>query len=1237
MYAKQAAPITSGAISLCTASAAEHDMRCEAPSAAAASEVFASSSQALQGSTTESRLTQVSVRGLLSQATDLNASKLSATSAPLTKVSTGSRNHSKRAARSALAASSISSSNSPACAVSCITPLSENSLPTPRDEVCTKISKATYSGDPVLYVANKVMVPFGLDDKRVEKLSRLYPSTLFESMSLALFDYPHWYTAAARSVLLTHMAVEYAGAICLGVKYVPGMCPRGLHYVHESHRAPHCASLFSDGARNNCQTMRNGACTSSDRTVVSLDFLGRQSINDIARIVAVFKRYVAFSLVAPDVAGEFFNGDLTYTRLDLGRVRYTIRGRHNLERFDEDDNLRFVDGATYGSGGIVFTVQIYRTNSCYMRFEFDRIADGETISAPYLVQITDWPLGRVYEYPTGDLILVDQMQIDQLGLVTPFRIRLEPVPLDRTIRNSIVSKATTDRWDDKVEKYLQLLIRDNKLSLNPNQATVLRLYLAYLVTLQSQTYSLLAPKVRLPTQLDLPKALAEQRAGLEVFWSRWGSFVNDYLRPIAAVIGVRTYVDSTGTFNCGWLNTGDEANVEVAAASTTDTTGWFTVAPKKYPYGIDLCVTTTSVHSRNLLSDGELYSYESPSAPCGYKMTSGVVIDMPIDYTKLRPGAEVIEFDSVEPKLIPLSVMVGIGFGPAPRVHHPGHHNQGIALIHRAFAAPVCECKFCNDAGLPPMVHDTPQTTRRIDELVDSLGAVLLENLARFLGLFQPVDPAHLNLGYKVVDLPQLQPCDEGIWLKNFPSSVAKKLVAAREMNAKDTETKAFIKLEHLFVPDEEGMNAVDKKKARLIQAGTPAYNMLVGPWISSVAAFFRVVWNINFPIYITGGAESSEVEGDFHAMAMTEPGSTQRYDLVEGDYSSFDSTQSAAWRQLCFSIYAKLGVPPNVIRVMQSKIVKSGTTRAGWKYKCEGTMGSGEPDTLLSNCIVNAVAALYAISRQYFPGDTEVESFRKILTRLPPTGVPLDEILIAHQELVGQAPVSLYVPDESPPGYMAIIDSGYTRVSNPISKRIGVWTPIHEFYIRVCGDDNLTYLRKDLANFYNASRHHLTIRDLGLINNLVQRGSQSEICSTLFYPYSSGFLLGPKIGKLAVKLGFISKPVGANVGLRRALYEKVYCLSLDVSFIPILSNLCDKMLQLCRDYASVDARPHAYKVHLESRGLRPDQAVMAFLCRRYDCSPNDIDSLCLEIDSITELPYDLHHPLICKIIRTDN
>jgi hypothetical protein len=199
-------------------------------------------------------------------------------------------------------------------------------------------------------------------------------------------------------------------------------------------------------------------------------------------------------------------------------------------------------------------------------------------------------------------------------------------------------------------------------------------------------------------------------------------------------------------------------------------------------------------------------------------------------------------------------------------------------------------------------------------------------------------------------------------WNRRFPP--AKRLAHTKAYEADSsmpfdtrasTRIKAFVKLEKRL---DANMLTYEEGRPRFIMGGEDSFNVIVGPWCYSLGNKLSKVWSADFGVYFTGGSNAENIGEWFSQLGHNNP----EYHDADADFKSFDSTQ---YMELCrfeIELDVRLGLPQDVGNFMISAISHKGATAHKVVFFVYDGRGSGRPNTMSGNSIVNGTTKIFAV-----------------------------------------------------------------------------------------------------------------------------------------------------------------------------------------------------------------------------------------------------------------------------------
>lgn len=178
------------------------------------------------------------------------------------------------------------------------------------------------------------------------------------------------------------------------------------------------------------------------------------------------------------------------------------------------------------------------------------------------------------------------------------------------------------------------------------------------------------------------------------------------------------------------------------------------------------------------------------------------------------------------------------------------------------------------------------------------------------------------------------RPMDFDTWVARFRPARQLQLRAAR-LCPLQTTVEFFQKIEQLD----------EAKQPRAIQARVDAFKAHLGPWIAA----FELQCRERLPIFIKG------LDPQQKAAKIEEL--SQMSDLaLEIDFSRFDRSLNAELLRNTEHVVYKHCLPPAVARAMTLQLRNYVKTRNNAAYLVDGTRMSGDVNTSIGNCVVNAI-----------------------------------------------------------------------------------------------------------------------------------------------------------------------------------------------------------------------------------------------------------------------------------------
>lgn len=317
-----------------------------------------------------------------------------------------------------------------------------------------------------------------------------------------------------------------------------------------------------------------------------------------------------------------------------------------------------------------------------------------------------------------------------------------------------------------------------------------------------------------------------------------------------------------------------------------------------------------------------------------------------VPLNSVAPGASVTPrpYADAKPAVRGRVFCPGITFNCSlPIVYQSCHANELISVNNRACA--------------PPPPHDDP-TVLALEQFVDE----------------------HFDILFPGGRDSLQHPTRFGDWNARFPGSRRAEHVVARTEGHLAGETSKATFRRKTFVKSNEKMQLSDDvgfedKAPRTIQGATSDLNVVVGPWLHKFSERLAAVWHPEHFITYTSGLDQVGLGRCYEQ--MLHPGNVLRMlvlgddnlvsaagQFFENDFAKFDSTIHIRLLELGRRVYARFGVPPHILAVLERMDKKVGCTPHGVKYKVPGTRASGDADTSSGNSLLNGLCVFFALWR---------------------------------------------------------------------------------------------------------------------------------------------------------------------------------------------------------------------------------------------------------------------------------
>jgi hypothetical protein len=348
-------------------------------------------------------------------------------------------------------------------------------------------------------------------------------------------------------------------------------------------------------------------------------------------------------------------------------------------------------------------------------------------------------------------------------------------------------------------------------------------------------------------------------------------------------------------------------------------------------------------------------------------------------------------------------------------------------------------------------------------------------------------------------------------WNSRFPEAQrAQQALAWEQVKTGDYRVfdqlvrKTFLKAECVSKSDEEG---VTDYKPRCIQGQGAHANVQTGPYFMAYSARLKKAWDVfkHSGLVYANGIDAKTL-GDAFESAIQRIGD---YAILEGDFSSFDTTIHKLLLQLMISLHVKFGAGPELCEFLYTQIWTRGRAPYGITYEVDGTRHSGDQNTSCDNTTIQGLLLSYCI----------------------------------HQHLIA---IGLYTDDD-----------------DSLQKILDIVLAL------LLGDDNLVVLPSLwLQNFDPAAM----LLELGLIYKPVfhfgdEARYRATFCSSRFYPCvdmegKQVTVLAPKLGRVIGKAFYYANPP-PKLDMRRIVKGDARGRLVDCSAVPCLGPLFSRVSEL--------------------------------------------------------------------------
>jgi hypothetical protein len=188
------------------------------------------------------------------------------------------------------------------------------------------------------------------------------------------------------------------------------------------------------------------------------------------------------------------------------------------------------------------------------------------------------------------------------------------------------------------------------------------------------------------------------------------------------------------------------------------------------------------------------------------------------------------------------------------------------------------------------------------------------------------------------------------------------------------------------------------------------------------------------------------------------------------------------------------------------------------------------------------------------------------------------------------------------------------------------------EYAMAVAGDDSFVIINSDVNLSVVREQVDVVAAHAGLkIKPKFSRHLwEVDFLSSLFYPTTSGHVLGPKIGRVMSRTGWTHKPVPNGLDHMRAVASG---LETGTKFIPILRAMVATVLRITG--GNDGSKPRKYRL-LASEAHEMSAETLVFVSNRYRLPVASFDDIEEEINQIDRLPAFLNNTELKLIMDRD-
>jgi len=491
-------------------------------------------------------------------------------------------------------------------------------------------------------------------------------------------------------------------------------------------------------------------------------------------------------------------------------------------------------------------------------------------------------------------------------------------------------------------------------------------------------------------------------------------------------------------------------------------------------------------------------------------------------------------------------------------------------------------------------------------------------------------------------------------------------------------------------------------KDGRIVQACKPAWNAIAGPFFYWITGGLKQSWHLKHILVYAAGYHADELGREmFYAEKTMLAWLIQ---VLEADGARWDAHMKLFARKFMHWLYTRAGldrvtVPTGAGPMALRKLLKYtetvyGKTYHGAEYKIKGTQASGEPDTSVSNSVLNGLSQVYAYCK------SSGKSVRSLIAPtatglgLPPTmlGRPvsyvvdkaqvafaaddMDEPIVevipvpargskkAKDEVLQDRKVRVLKPKEERRRYLQKLDLEPavhqflpTTVSNDRmmdastltaweTKSRGDWKANDQnpFYMVVMGDDSFGICAK--ATFHNdgLNGYDRVLARLGIEMERVY--PESVDCGTFisarwWHCIREGeeiYCLGPKLGRIMPKMGYTVNTATSPKGDAAARSKAMGMVS-DFHHVPVFNDYLATILRVTKPDPKLvggDVQPMFHNYLRPTRVCHESDSTRAQLNKIYGIDDTARSYMRAALSKITQLPVVWSDPGLNRALKID-